>query len=304
MPAHETMTDFDCHLFREGNHFRLYRKLGAHRASKDGVGGTFFSVWAPNAEHVSVIGDFNEWDPQKNPMDSRWDSSGIWQTFIPDIGEGALYKFHIVSQHNGYRVDKGDPFAFFNETPPKTASTVRDLGYEWNDTFWLENRKKRNSLDSPIAIYELHPGSWQRKIEEYDRPLTYREFAVSLANYVQECGFTHVEFLPLMEHPFYGSWGYQTTGYFAPSSRYGTPQDLMFLIDTLHRKEIGVILDWVPSHFPSDEHGLAYFDGTHLFEHADPRQGFHPDWQTYIFNFSRNEVREFLISSALFWLDK
>ncbi|MBD3347447.1 MAG: 1,4-alpha-glucan branching protein GlgB [Chitinivibrionales bacterium] len=297
-------SDFDTHLFKEGNHFRLYEKLGAHITEKDGVKGTHFALWAPNAQQVSVIGDFNGWEPQKNPLYGRWDESGIWENFVPGVDQGSLYKFHVVSHHNNYRVDKGDPFAFYWEAPPKTASVVWDLAYQWNDSEWMDKRKNANNLESPMAIYEVHLGSWQRKVEEDNRFLTAKEIAVSLVNYVKECGFTHVEFLPIMEHPFSGSWGYQTTGYFAPTSRFGTPQDLMFLIDTFHQNGIGVILDWVPSHFPSDEHGLAYFDGTHLFEHADPRQGFHPDWQTYIFNFCRNEVREFLISSALFWLEK
>ena len=296
--------DYDVHLFKEGNHFRLYEKLGAHTMRAGRKLGTHFAVWAPNARSVSVVGNFNRWDPGANPLQCRGDASGIWEGFVPGVKQGTLYKYHVVSQHQGYEADKGDPFGFFWETAPETASIVTDLGYEWDDREWMESRKSRNALDSPISVYEVHLGSWQRKVEEGDRSLTYRELAVSLVNYVKETGFTHVEFLPVMEHPFYGSWGYQIVGYFAPTSRYGTPRDFMHLVDTLHQNGIGVILDWVPSHFPNNEFGLVYFDGTHLYEHADPRQGFHPEWKTYIFNFGRNEVRNFLISNAMFWLDK
>lgn len=298
------LTDHDIYLFKQGNHFRLYNKLGSHLTTLEGVQGTYFAVWAPNAEYVSVIGDFNGWNRESHPLKIREDESGIWEGFIAGIGPGTLYKYHIISRYNFYRVDKGDPFAFRWETPPKTASMVWDLTYEWADKNWMENRYKANALEAPWAIYEVHLGSWRRVPEEGNRFLTYREIAPYLADYVREMGFTHVEFLPIMEHPFYGSWGYQTVGYFAPTSRYGTPQDFMYLIDYLHQNGIGVILDWVPSHFPSDEHGLVYFDGTHLYEHADPRKGYHPDWNSYIFNYGRNEVRAFLISSALFWLDK
>lgn len=297
------LTDYDVHLFREGHHFRLYEKLGAHPMEVDGLRGTLFAVWAPNAERVSVVGDFNGWDPEAHPLAPRWDGSGIWEGFVPDVGHGSLYKYHIVSRFGGYAVDKGDPFAFFWETPPGTASIVWDLRYEWRDEAWLRTRHRANALDAPIAIYEVHLGSWRRVPEEGHRFLTYREMAEVLPAYVKEMGFTHVEFLPVMEHPFYGSWGYQTVGYLAPTSRYGVPQDFMFLIDTLHQHGIGVILDWVPSHFPGDAHGLVFFDGTHLYEHADPRKGFHPHWNSYIFNYGRYEVRSFLISSALFWLD-
>ncbi len=297
-------TDQDIYLFREGNHFRLYEKLGSHLLSAGGQEGTYFAVWAPNAEKVSVIGDFNGWDPLAHPLAPRWDSSGIWEGFTAGVGKGALYKYHIVSRYGDYRVDKGDPFAFFWEPPPRTASRVWDLDYLWKDGEWMQNRRQANGLNSPLSIYEVHLGSWRRVPEEGHRPLTYREAAPALAQYVKEMGFTHVEFLPVMEHPFYGSWGYQTLGYFAPTGRYGTPQDFMFLVDTLHQNGIGVILDWVPSHFPSDEYGLAYFDGTHLYEHSDTRRGYHPDWQSLIYNFGRNEVRNFLISSALFWLDR
>jgi len=297
-------TDHDIYLFREGNHFRLYDKLGAHRMTAGNREGVYFAVWAPNAERVSVIGDFNGWDPQSAPLGPRWDTSGIWEGFIPGVKNGDVYKYHVVSKHHGYRVDKGDPFAFYWEISPKTASRVWDLDYSWNDGEWMKNRHRFNGLNSPLSVYEVHPGSWRRVPGEGDRFLTYRELAVSLTDYVKDMGFTHVEFLPLMEHPFYGSWGYQTIGYFAPTSRYGTPQDFMFLIDHLHQNGIGVILDWVPSHFPNDEHGPAFFDGTHLYEHADERQGFHPEWKSLIYNFGRSEIRNFLTSSALFWLDR
>jgi 1,4-alpha-glucan branching enzyme len=297
-------TDQDIYLFREGNHFQLYEKLGAHPMTAGGQEGTYFAVWAPNAEKVSVVGDFNGWNPDSNPLGPRWDSSGIWEGFIPGAGKGALYKYHIVSKYADFRVDKGDPFAFYWEIPPNTASRVWDLDYTWNDRDWMRNRHKANGLKSPVSVYEIHLGSWRRVPEENYRFLTYREMAPVLAQYARDMGFTHVEFLPVMEHPFYGSWGYQTIGNFAPTSRYGTPQDFMFLIDYLHQHDIGVILDWVPSHFPSDEFGLSYFDGTHLYEHADSRKGYHPDWQSLIYNFGRNEVREYLISSGLFWLDR
>jgi 1,4-alpha-glucan branching enzyme len=298
------ITDHDIYLFKEGSHFRLYDKLGSRPMVVDGIKGAYFSVWAPNAQRVSVIGEFNKWNPESHILNVRWDGSGIWEGFIPGIQKGSIYKYHIVSKYNNYRVDKGDPFAFYWETPPKTASIVWDIGYEWGDGEWMKERYKVNALGSPLAIYEVHLGSWRRIPEEGNRFLTYREMARPIADYIKEMGFTHVEFLPIMEHPFYGSWGYETTGYFAPTSRYGTPQDFMYLIDYLHQNGIGVILDWVPSHFPSDEHGLVYFDGTHLYEHADPKKGFHPEWNTYIFNHGRNEVRAFLISSALFWLHK
>jgi len=268
-----------------------------------GVEGTYFAVWAPNAESVELIGEPTAWSGQGRNL-APVGSSGIWEGFVPGAGKGDLYKYRIRARDTGYQVEKADPFAFHAETPPKTASVVWDMSYAWGDGAWMKGRGERNALSAPISIYECHLGSWQRVPEEGRRPLSYREIAPRLAEHVRNLGFTHVEFLPLMEHPFYGSWGYQTTGYFAPTSRYGTPQDLMFLIDTLHQAGIGVILDWVPSHFPSDEHGLAYFDGTHLFEHADPKQGFHPDWKSSIFNYGRNEVRAFLTSSALFWLDK
>jgi 1,4-alpha-glucan branching enzyme len=298
------LTDHDIYLFKEGNHFRLYEKLGAHVVKNGGVKGTYFAVWAPNAAQVSVVGDFNEWNPQTHPLAARWDGSGIWEGFVPRIGKGSLYKYHIVSNHNGYQVNKGDPFAFFWEMPPQTASVVWDIDYQWGDDAWRQKQAQHNSFHAPLSIYEVHLGSWRRDPSNPTRLLSYNEIAPMLVEYVKEMGFTHVEFLPVMEHPFYASWGYQTVGYFAPTRRYGSPQDLMFLIDHLHQNNIGVILDWVPSHFPTDEHGLGYFDGTHLYEHADPRLGFHPDWRSAVFNYGRHEVREYLISSAFFWLDK
>ena len=302
------LTDYDIHLFREGSHYSLYEKLGAHFLEHEGVPGVYFALWAPNAEYVSVVGDFNGWDRGNVPMHARWDGSGIWEAFIPHLERGTTYKYYIKSKFNNYEVEKGDPFAVHWETPPRTATKVWDLDYTWNDDEWMQNRKERGLDPQAVSVYEVHLGSWRRTASE-DQPgetrmMSYREMADQLPDYLDWMGYTHVEFLPVMEHPFYGSWGYQTTGYFAPSSRYGTPQDFMYLIDRIHAKGIGVILDWVPSHFPSDQHGLSYFDGTHLFEHADPRLGYHPDWKSYIFNFGRNEVRSFLISSAMYWLEK
>ncbi len=298
------LTDFDIYLFKEGNHFKLYEKFGSRPVTIDEVQGTCFAVWAPNAEKVSVVGDFNGWNIGTHPLKAREDASGIWEGFIPEIANGTVYKYHIVSGYHKYSVEKGDPFAFCWETPPKTGSIVWDISFEWHDDKWMKNRYKHNTLSAPFSVYEVHLGSWRLVPEEGNRYLNYREIAHYLADYIKEMGFTHVELLPIMEHPFYGSWGYQSLGYFAPTSRYGTPQDFMYLVDHLHQNGIGVILDWVPSHFPDNEHGLVYFDGTHLYEHADPRKGFHPDWNSYIFNYGRNEVRNFLISSALYWLDK
>jgi 1,4-alpha-glucan branching enzyme len=293
------LTDHDLYLWNEGSHFRLYEKMGAQfDPEREGV---YFAVWAPNADAVSVIGDWNGWDPQAHPM-RPVGQSGVWATFVPDARPTHSYKYRI--RNGSYQVDKADPFGFHHETPPHTASKIWDISYQWEDDEWMRRRGERMRLTDPISVYEVHLGSWRRHPDQPERFLTYRELAPLLVDYVTEMGFTHVEFLPVMEHPFYGSWGYQTTGYFAPTSRYGTPQDFMFLIDRLHQAGIGVILDWVPSHFPTDEHGLGYFDGTHLFEHADPRQGFHPDWQSLIFNYGRAEVPAFLISSALFWLDR
>ena len=297
------LSNDDLFLFNEGSHYRLYEKLGAHSATVDGVEGTYFAVWAPNAKQVSVMGDFNGWDKSSHPLRPKG-QSGIWEGFIPGLAKGTIYKYYVVSHHCGYSVEKADPFAFYTETPPRTASIVWNLDYSWGDQAWMEKRRTHNALDAPISIYEVHLGSWRRVPEEGNRHLSYRELAPILADYIKQMGFTHVEFLPVMEHPFYGSWGYQSTGYFAPTSRYGTPDDFMYLVDYLHRHDIGVILDWVPSHFPNDEHGLGYFDGTHLYEHDDPRQGIHPDWNSFVFNYGRHEVRSFLFSSALFWLDK
>ncbi len=301
--ASTLITSFDLHLFNEGNHTKLYEKFGSHLTELDGQQGTYFAVWAPDAERISVVGDFNGWNPDYNPLTPRG-SSGVWEGFIPKLGKGTLYKYHIRSRYHMYEVDKSDPYGFFQEIAPKTATVVWDLAYDWNDSSWMEQRQERNAFNAPQAVYEVHLGSWMRVPEEGNRSLSYRELAPKLAEYVNKLGFTHVELLPVMEHPFFGSWGYQVTGYFAPTSRYGTPQDFMYLVDYLHQHGIGVILDWVPSHFPTDEHGLGYFDGTHLYEHADPRKGFHPDWKSAIFNYSRNEVRAFLISNAVFWLDK
>ena len=298
------LTDHDVYLFRQGRHTRLHEKLGAHVGEMGGVAGVTFGVWAPNARELSVIGDFNRWRPGSHPLQPREDSSGVWEGFIPGLEAGERYKFHIVSRHGAYAADKGDPFAFAWEEPPGTACRIRELDYSWGDTEWMDRRHRANALDAPWSIYEMHPGSWRRGAEPGGRLPGYRELAEWLPAYLGELGYTHAEFMPVTEHPFYGSWGYQSTGYFAPTARYGTPQDFMFLVDRLHQHGIGVIMDWVPSHFPDDVHGLRYFDGTHLFEHADPKSGFHPEWHSYIFNYGRHEVRSFLLSSALFWMEK
>lgn len=295
------LSDYDAYLFNQGEHYEIWRKLGAHPLTVEGMAGTYFAVWAPASKSVAVVGDFNDWNRESHPL-RPFGSSGIWEGFIPDLHHGSLYKYHIVSADGNYRVDKADPYGYFHEVAPKTASVIWDLDYDWNDSRWMHARGGRNHLQAPMSIYEVHLGSWRRVREEGNRSLSYRELAFELTDRVKRLGFTHVEFLPVMEHPFFGSWGYQTTGYFAPSSRYGTPQDFKFLIDHLHQNGIGVILDWVPSHFPGDEHGLAYFNGEHLYEHADPRQGYHPDWNSYIFNYGRNEVRSFLLSNAVYWL--
>ncbi len=303
-PINTTLiTENDLYLFNEGSHFHLYEKLGSHPLIVNNIEGTYFAVWAPNASEVMVKGDFNSWQDDGFALSLKA-QSGIWEGWIPELKKGSLYKYHLINSLTGYTVDKADPFARSQELPPRTASVVWDSEYTWNDQQWMDKRDRSQALDAPIAIYEVHLGSWMRSPEEGNRFLTYRELAVKLAEYVKGLGFTHIELMPITEHPFYGSWGYQTTGYFAPTSRYGTPQDFMYLVDYLHQQEIGVILDWVPSHFPTDEHGLSFFDGTHLYEHADPRQGFHPDWQSSIFNYGRHEVQSFLISSAFFWLDK
>jgi 1,4-alpha-glucan branching enzyme len=302
-PDMSLLSDRDLYLFNEGSHVRLYDHLGCHVAENEGRMGAWFSVWAPDAETVSVIGNFNEWKPRAHYLSHRA-QSGIWESFIPGVKIGDTYKFHIESRFHKYRVDKADPLAFHTETPPHTGSKIWDISYSWGDTAWMASRAERSSIQAPISIYEVHLGSWRRVPEEGNRSMSYREIAEPLADYVIEMGFTHVEFLPLTEHPFFGSWGYQTTGYFAPTSRYGTPQDLMYLIDHLHQRGIGVILDWVPSHFPTDEWALGFFDGTHLYEHSDPRMGMHKDWDSNVFNYGRHEVRSFLLSSAMFWLEK
>jgi 1,4-alpha-glucan branching enzyme len=299
-----TMSDHDVYLFKEGSHGRLYEKLGSHPGTMDGADGTWFGVWAPNAARVSVIGDFNDWNRDRNSLQVRQDGSGIWEGFVPGAAHGNCYKYFIESRHGGTLLEKGDPFAFAWEAPPQTASRIWSLKYDWQDADWMATRSSANALNAPFSVYEVHLGSWMRPSDNAAGYLTYREMAQRLAAYVQKTGFTHVELMPVTEHPFYGSWGYQTTGYFAPTARYGTPEDFMYFVDHLHQCGIGVILDWVPSHFPGDAHGLVNFDGTALYEHADPKEGFHPEWQSYIFNYGRNEVRGFLTSSALFWLDK
>ncbi|MEM7571459.1 MAG: 1,4-alpha-glucan branching protein GlgB [Bacteroidota bacterium] len=299
--SHSLLTDYDVNLFRSGKHYRIYDKLGAHVIEVEGQKGVQFAVWAPSAQAVSIIGDFNGWKRGEFPLNARWDSSGIWEGFIPGLENGTVYKY-AVDAPDGRQLEKGDPFARLWEMPPKTASVVWDTWYEWEDKDWMNQRANVNGHDKPFSIYEVHLGSWKKKNE--GESLSYRELAEELVDYVKEMGFTHVEFLPVMEHPYFPSWGYQITGYFAPSSRFGGPQDFMYLVDALHQAGVGVVLDWVPSHFPNDAHGLADFDGTHLYDHADPRQGFHPDWKSAIFNYGRNEVRSFLISNALFWLER
>ena len=294
----------DIFLFREGRHVRLYEKLGAHPMRVAADTGVHFAVWAPNARAVSVIGDFNGWQKGAHPLKVRDDGSGLWAGFIPGINRGALYKYHIIARDSGYEVEKADPFASQSELPPRTASVVYDGTYAWQDEAWMASRGERIALNAPVSIYEIHAGSWRRVPEQGGRWLSYRELAAELPSYIADMGFTHVEFMPLTEHPFYGSWGYQTTGYFAPTARFGAPEDLMYLIDALHHYGIGVILDWVPSHFPTDMHGLGFFDGTHLFEHSDPRRGYHPEWHSSLFNYGRHEVRSILVSSALYWLDR
>jgi 1,4-alpha-glucan branching enzyme len=293
------LTDHDIYLFREGTHGRLYNELGSHLLA--GGSGARFAVWAPNAESVSVVGDWNGWNPGSNRLAPRTDESGIWEGVAHGAQAGQTYKYRINSRLGGYSVEKADPYSVYCELPPATASRIWSLDYTWNDGPWMTSRAARNGLNAPMSIYELHVGSWRRKDGNF---LGYRDVAHALGDYLNELGFTHVELMPITEHPFYGSWGYQTTGYFAPTARYGTPQDLMYFVDHLHARGIGVILDWVPSHFPTDQHGLSFFDGTHLYEHADLRQGFHPEWNSAIFNLGRSEVRGFLMSSALFWLEK
>jgi 1,4-alpha-glucan branching enzyme len=295
--------EVDIHLFAEGTHGRIYEKMGAHLARRGSDHGVDFAVWAPNAASVSVIGDFEGWGVRPVALNQR-EGSGIWEGFIPGLGDGTQYKYRITSRQGGYTVDKADPYGFRCELPPATASIVSDLTYEWKDTEWMRTRRTRNGLDAPMSIYEVHLGSWMRVPEEHNRWLTYRELAPKLAAHARRCGFTHIELLPVAEHPFYPSWGYQVTGFYAPTARYGTPRDFMWFVEHLHSEGIGVILDWTPAHFPTDEHGLIYFDGTHLYEHADPRQGMHAEWGSAIFNYGRNEVRSFLVSNANFWLDR
>ncbi|CAN5362558.1 1,4-alpha-glucan branching protein GlgB [soil metagenome] len=302
MPPASWFSKTDLHLFNEGNYVRAYEKMGAHPMEKKGVAGTHFAVWAPSARNVSVVGNFNNWKPGKDPL-KLVQQSGIWEGFVPGTEKGQTYKYHIDGANN-YVGEKTDPYAVHCEIAPKTASVIWDLDYEWNDAAYLAKRKAMQCNSAPVSIYEVHLGSWMRVPEDNSRSLSYREMAPRLTEHVKNLGFTHIELMPITEHPYYPSWGYQTTGYFAATSRYGTPQDLMYLIDYLHQNDIGVILDWVPSHFATDGHGLTYFDGTHLYEHADRKQGFHPDWGSYVFNYSRHEVRSFLLSSALFWLDK
>ena len=300
-PAGSLLTEEDLYLFHEGSHFHAQAKLGAHPSIREDTAGVQFGVWAPNAASVSVVGDFNSWDGAGNPLAPRG-TGGIWEGFVPGIGAGAVYKYRIVSRVGGYKVDKADPYGFMHEVPPRTASVVADLDFEWTDRDWMASRAERQKPEAPLVIYEVHLGSWRRGLD--GKAPGYRELAGPLADYALEMGYTHVELLPVMEHPYGASWGYQITGFFAPTSRQGSPADFQYLVNHLHERGVGVILDWVPSHFPTDEHGPGYFDGTHLYEHADPRQGFHPDWKSAIFNYGRPEVRSFLISSALFWIEQ
>ena len=299
--SHSLFTDFDIDLFKAGKHFRLYEKLGAHLLTLDGIKGVYFAVWAPTAHSVSVVGDFNYWTQGEHNLEVRWDESGIWEGFIPHLTKGTTYKYKIQSNTEGIVTEKADPFAFYCENPPNTASVVWDLEYKWKDTKWMNSRENHNGLDKPYSVYEVHLGSWKRHSDD-NRFFTYQEFAEDLVAYVKEMGFTHVEFMPIMEYPYDPSWGYQLVGYFAPTSRFGNPQDFMHLVDSFHKAGIGVILDWVPSHFPDDAHGLGFFDGSNLYEHPDIKKGYHPDWKSLVFNYGRNEVRSFLISNALFWL--
>ncbi|WP_047414303.1 1,4-alpha-glucan branching protein GlgB [Cellulophaga sp. Hel_I_12] len=299
---HSLFSVFDIELFKAGKHYKLYEKLGSHPITLNGVYGTYFAVWAPSANAVSVIGDFNHWKVGMHELHVRWDESGIWEGFIPEVSKGALYKYNIGSANFGIRTEKADPFARYCEHPPKTGSVVWDGDYAWQDKDWMGYRKDKNGLDKPYSVYEVHLGSWKRK--KNNEFLSYLDFAEELVAYVKEMNFTHVEFMPIMEYPYDPSWGYQLTGYFAPTSRFGTPEEFKVLVDKFHQNDIGVILDWVPSHFPEDAHGLGFFDGSHLYEHPDRKKGYHPDWKSLIFNYGRNEVRSFLISNAVFWLDQ
>ncbi|MDP4601137.1 MAG: 1,4-alpha-glucan branching protein GlgB [Polaribacter sp.] len=301
--VHSLFTDFDINLFKAGKHYRLYEKFGSHIITLNGEEGTYFAVWAPSAKMVSVVGDFNFWLEGDHQLNVRWDGSGIWEGFIPGVGKGNIYKYKIQSSNNGILTEKADPFARRCEHPPKTASVVWEDSYDWKDTKWMKNRKKNNALDAPFSVYEVHLGSWKKQVEQ-NRFLSYVELADELVDYVAEMNFTHVEFMPIMEYPYDPSWGYQLVGYFAPTSRFGYPEEFKYLVDKFHEKGIGVLLDWVPSHFPSDEHGLGFFDGSHLYEHPDQRKGYHQDWKSLIFNYGRNEIKAFLISNAIFWLDQ
>ena len=301
--VHSLFTDFDIDLFKGGQHYRLYEKFGSHILQKDGVEGTYFAVWAPSAKAVSVVGDFNYWTEDEHELHVRWDESGIWEGFIPGVGKGNLYKYKITSHHNHIKTEKADPYARRAEHPPKTASVVWEDEYNWKDKDWMNKRKAHNAINAPFSVYEVHLASWKKRLDEY-RSLSYVELADELVSYVKEMGFTHVELMPIMEYPYDPSWGYQVTGFFAPTSRFGYPEEFKLLVDKLHQNDIGIILDWVPSHFPEDAHGLGFFDGSHLYEHPDRRKGYHPDWKSLIFNYSRNEVRSFLISNAIFWLDQ
>ncbi|WP_138434510.1 1,4-alpha-glucan branching protein GlgB [Winogradskyella algicola] len=301
--AHSLFTDFDINLFKSGKHYRLYEKFGSHITTVNGVEGTYFAVWAPSAKSVSVVGDFNFWLEGDHKLNVRWDESGIWEGFIPGVGKGNIYKYKIHSHHSDIKTEKADPYARRCEHPPNTASIVWDDDYKWKDNKWMKKRKEHNALDAPFSVYEVHLGSWKKKVEE-NRFLTYEELAEDLVTYVKDMNFTHVELMPIMEYPYDPSWGYQLTGYFAPTSRFGYPEDFKLLVDKLHQNDIGIILDWVPSHFPEDAHGLGFFDGSALYEHPDRRKGYHPDWKSLIFNYGRNEVKSFLISNAIFWLDQ
>jgi len=296
-------TDFDIYLFKGGKHYRLYEKFGSHMMTVDGIEGAYFAVWAPSAKSVSVIGDFNFWIEGEHQLNVRWDGSGIWEGFIPLVSKGNVYKYKIHSHHNDIKTEKADPYARRCEHPPKTGSIVWDDSYKWKDTQWMKKRKKYNALDAPYSVYEVHLGSWKKQMEE-DRFLSYVELADDLVNYVKDMNFTHVELMPIMEFPYDPSWGYQVTGYFAPTSRFGYPDEFKYLVDKLHQNDIGIILDWVPSHFPDDAHGLGFFDGSFLYEHPDRRKGYHQDWKSLIFNYERNEVKSFLISNAIFWLEQ
>lgn len=301
--AHSLFTEFDVDLFKSGKHYRLYEKFGSHICTVNGIKGTYFSVWAPTANQVSVVGDFNHWVDGEFKLNVRWDSSGIWEGFIPYVEKGTAYKYKIHSNNQGYISEKADPYARRCEHNPSTASIVWEDNYQWKDKNWMKTRKEHNAIDAPYSVYEVHLGSWKRHKTE-DRFLSYFELAEDLVNYVKEMNFTHVEFMPIMEFPYDPSWGYQITGYFAPTSRFGYPDEFKYLVDKLHENGIGIILDWVPSHFPEDAHGLGYFDGSELYEHPDKKKGYHQDWKSLIFNYERNEVRSFLISNAIFWLEQ